>query len=65
MTQRERIRKWLEEGNTLTPLQALDLFGCFRLSGRILELREAGMPIETTMRETAGGARVAEYRLVA
>lgn len=64
-SQREQIREHLKAGKTLTPLQALELFGCFRLSGRVLELRQEGLPIETTIRETEGGARIAEYKLVA
>lgn len=39
------IARYLEEGGRLTPLLALDLFGCFRLAARIGELRKAGMDI--------------------
>lgn len=45
-TQKESIRKWLEDGNTLTSLEALNKFGCFRLGARISELRNKdGMAI--------------------
>jgi hypothetical protein len=47
MTQKQQIKTALERGETLTLLDALHRFGCFRLSARILELRRGGMPIET------------------
>ena len=66
-SQRAAIRTFLEHGNALTGLQALNHFGCARLAARIDELRQAGMPIETTMirvRNRDGKpVRVAEYRL--
>ncbi|MNP82727.1 hypothetical protein D3C76_1814610 [compost metagenome] len=42
------ITKYLEQGGRLTPLSALELFGCFRLAARIWELRRAGMVIGST-----------------
>lgn len=33
-------------GHTLTPLEALRLFGCLRLGGRIFDLRKLGHAIE-------------------
>ena len=46
----------------ITALQALDLFGCFRLAARISELREKGHDIDSKMVER-GGKRVAQYKL--
>lgn len=37
-----QILKWLREGKPLTPLLALEQFGCFRLAARINDLRYAG-----------------------
>ena len=48
--------------HTITPLQALRLYRCFRLGARIFDLRQAGHDIRTTMVETCG-KRVARYRL--
>lgn len=48
--------------HTITPLQALKLYGCFRLGARIWDLRRAGYDIHTTLVETCG-KRVARYRL--
>ena len=63
------ILKYLQTHKTgITPLQALQKFGCLRLSGRIYDLRDQGYDILTNMVEvkTADGdvARVAQYRLV-
>lgn len=51
MSHEDLILAHLKSGKTITPLEALNLFGCFRLSGRILELRQAGYNIETEMIE--------------
>lgn len=58
-TQREQIRRHLLQHGTITPLEALNLYGCFRLGGRVHELRQAGMPIET--RTPSDGKRYAVY----
>lgn len=39
-SQKKRIRKYLEAGHTLTQGEANKMFGCGRLSGRILEIRD-------------------------
>ena len=48
-TQRKQILKFLEKGNGLTPMTALTLFKCFRLSARIYELKREGHPIKTEL----------------
>lgn len=48
-TQRENILRHLEERGRITPLDALNLYGCFRLAPRIHELRAEGHDIETAM----------------
>jgi hypothetical protein len=62
MTQNKRILNYLEQGKKLTPIQALKLFDCFRLSARILELRQKGYNIETK-NITKNGKTFAEYTL--
>lgn len=64
MTQSQSILKHLKAGRTLTPLEALRKFGTLRLSGRILELREAGYRIRTKL-VSVRGKRVAEYQMAA
>lgn len=63
MSQKDRIITHLIYGNSLTPVDALNRFGCFRLSERIRELEDQGWPIERSWYKTAGGAKVREYRL--
>ena len=61
-SQNSRILKHLMKGKTLNPLQALNLFDCFRLSARVKNLKHDGFPILTTM-ITKGGKRFAQYSL--
>ena len=64
MTQNDAIQKYLEEGHRLTPIDALNLFGCFRLSGRIFDLKARGLDIKMDMVENKStGKRYAEYYL--
>lgn len=62
MSQSDAIREHLEAGRDLTPLDALDLFSCFRLAARIDELRADGLDIETII-ERRGKKRYARYKL--
>lgn len=65
---KNRILAYLKTGETLTALEALFKFGCYRLSARIYELRAEGWNIvtlyvtETREDETL---RYAEYKLIA
>ena len=61
-TQNEEILAHLLCGKPITPLEALERFGCFRLGGRIYELKQQGHNIVTNM-VTKNGKRYAEYRL--
>ena len=47
MTQTQRILIYLKTGKSLTPLEALNKFGCFRLAARINDLRSQGHTIWT------------------
>lgn len=58
-----KIAKLLEKGRTITPIQALRDYGCFRLGARIHDLRSAGMRIETMRHRTETGKIVAKYKL--
>ena len=62
-TQCKQISAHLKGGNTITALEALNLFGCFRLASRIHDLREAGYPIIVERIRTATGKTVAQYRM--
>jgi len=56
------IKGWLLNGHSLTTLEALTMFGCFRLAARIENLRSAGLPILTEMVDV-NEKRVAKYYL--
>ena len=63
LTQNQKILDYLKSGKTLTPLLALEKFGCFRLSARIFNLRQEGNPI-VTENVTRKGKTFAEYSLL-
>lgn len=63
MTQCDKLCEWFAAGRTLTVAEALTQLGIYALSQRVGELKRQGVPIEADMVETAGGARVARYRL--
>lgn len=67
MTQNEKILDWLKMHRTLTQAEAVRLFGCYRLSARIYEIREQGFDIRKTTQEAINrdGEKVhfAEYWL--
>lgn len=64
-SQNARIAKYLKEGNSITPVDALNLFGCLRLGARIADLKDRyNMHIITNMVTTSNGKRVASYKLV-
>jgi len=66
-SQNKRIRKHLESGRSLTPLDALYQYGCFRLGARIHNLKSQGLAIETEMVEILSEGKkkhVARYKLV-
>ncbi len=46
-TQNEQILDYLKSGKSITPLEALEFFQCFRLSARIFDLRSDGHNIIT------------------
>lgn len=62
MTQMERIYAVLKRGEKLTALEAQWRFGCMRLAARIQDLRDNGVPVNTTM-VRIGESRVARYSL--
>ena len=45
-SQNVRIGQYLIEHGSITAAEAIDKFGCYRLSARIYELRKGGMEIE-------------------
>ena len=62
-SQGKQILKYLQEGHSLTPLDALKKFGCFRLGARIWDLKDKGYNIRTDIIKL-GKSRVASYTLI-
>jgi hypothetical protein len=62
-SQNALIKGWLLNGYSLTQLEALNQFGCFRLAARIADLRDKGLNIVTYMVTLENGKRVARYIL--
>jgi hypothetical protein len=58
-----QILRALKRGQHITPLKALERFGCFRLGARIHDLREQGWDIQKRWVESRG-KRFASYYLV-
>lgn len=63
MSQSSNILSHLKYNGSITPLEALQEYGCFRLGARVYDLRAQGHDIETEWLELANGKRVARYRL--
>ena len=67
MTQSDMILKHMQTFGTITPIEALSEYGCFRLAARINDLRKEHN-IESKMIERVnqfgGKVRFAEYSLV-
>ncbi len=66
-SQNKQILTHLQAGGTLTPLDALYRYGCFRLAARINDLRRAGHVIDvrivpvTSPKAIPGKKHVAQY----
>lgn len=62
-TQCARILAYMKEGFTITQMEALQKFRCFRLASRIHDLRVQGENIIVERIKTPTGKHVAQYRL--
>ena len=60
-SQSAKVLYHLENYGSLTAIEALELFACFRLAARINDLKEAGHDIQTEMKKQKNGKKVAEY----
>lgn len=65
-TQNQMIASYLLKGRGITPLEALNKFGCLRLGARIADLKKMGLPIDSNMvRDKVTGKRYAQYTITA
>ena len=46
ISQNGSILAYMQNGNRITPIEALNLFQCFRLTSRIYDLKQRGFDIE-------------------
>jgi hypothetical protein len=60
--QNDLILEYLKSGNSITPIEALNLFGCFRLSARIYDLKKEGHDIKP-VNITKNGKHFTRYYL--
>ena len=60
-SQNKQIKSYLEQGNTITAITALEEFKCFRLASRITDLKQSGVPIDSQFIEVESGKKVKEY----
>ena len=60
--QTDSIKEYLDAGNTLTSLEALKLFSCFRLASRMHDLKKSGYVFSKEMISVDGSRKVAQYR---
>lgn len=58
-----QIKEWLLRGNKITQVEALNMFGCFRLASRIHDLRERGLNIHKERIQVPSGKYVAQYSI--
>tara|TARA_R100001530_G_scaffold132720_1_gene105400 strand:- start:531 stop:767 length:237 start_codon:yes stop_codon:yes gene_type:complete len=62
-TQKNNVLKHLESGKEITPLDALEQYGCFRLAAVIWNLRDEGYKIATKTVSNKYGKTFASYKL--
>lgn len=62
MTQKQTLLKHLKR-KSISPFEALLVYGISRLAARVEELRKDGHPIKTNMKTDENGKRYARYVL--
>jgi hypothetical protein len=62
MSQEKEIKHYLNSGGRVTGIDALEKFGCYRLSSVIFNLRDKGLDVKTK-RVKSGDKTYAQYYL--
>lgn len=62
-SQKAQILRHMQNGYSLTPIQALHLFGSLRLPARISEIRSEGWDVKSEFVKLPNGKRVKRYFL--
>lgn len=60
-TQTQNILAHLQLGNSITPIEALNMFGCLRLGARIHDIKRLGYDVITEIKQVGDHKHVAEY----
>lgn len=60
-SQNKQIKEYLDHGNKITSLDALEMFGCMRLASRINDLKKQGMQIGSKTVVAPNGKRYSQY----
>lgn len=59
--QSKQILEYMRSNGSITPMDALNLFGCMRLGARIYDLKAAGHKIISIMTVSDGDGRKKRY----
>ena len=62
-SQTERILQYMLEGHSITPLEALEKFKCFRLGARIADIKAKGYLVYSEFVTTPSEKKVKQYHL--
>lgn len=63
--QMQQILEYMQEGNSITPLEALRKFGCLRLGARIWDIRhKLNIPVISEPFRVSKDKIVAKYSLI-
>lgn len=62
MKQTDLIRRHLKDGKSITPAQAIAVYGIFRLASVIFDLRNEGMEIDMVLKWDEMGKQYGLYR---
>ena len=63
LSQTQRILAWMRQGNSITPLEALQRFNCFRLGARISDIKKMGYIVYSEFVSTPSEKKVKRYHL--
>jgi len=63
MTQNDTLLNHMMTGRSISPLEALGLYGVFRLAARMFELKAMGVDIQKVTKVDINGKQYAEYSI--
>ena len=61
MSQIQDIKNYMVKGNSITSIEALNLFGCFRLASRINDIKGLGIDVKSQFVKVDSGKDIKEY----